>query len=72
MAKEEIPIKQKMSDTDRLLQLSLLLKAIDDLDQGLAEFRADYKSRREALEGELKKLRWEVLSGQERLPLAGD
>jgi len=72
MAKEEIPIKQKMSDTDRLLQLSLLLKAIDDLDQGLAEFRADYKSRREALEGELKKLQWEVLSGQERLPLAGD
>jgi hypothetical protein len=73
MAKEEIPtIKQRMSDTDRLLQLSLLLKAIDDLDQGLAQFRAEYKAQRETLQGELSKLRWEVLSGQERLPLAGD
>ena len=57
------------TDTDRLLALSLLLKAIDDCDQGLIEFKANHKARREALQGELNKLRWEVLSGQERLPL---
>jgi hypothetical protein len=58
-----------MSDTDRLLHLSLLLKALDDCEQELVEFKAENKSRREKLEGELARLRWEVLSGQERLPL---
>jgi len=72
MAEEISKPKLKQSDTDRLMQLSLLLKAIDDLDQNLAEVRAEHKSRKEALLGELSKLRWEVLSGQERLPLAGD
>jgi len=57
------------SDTDKLLHLSLLLKALDDLDSELAIFKADYKARREKLSDELSKLRWEVLSGQERLPL---
>lgn len=58
-----------MSDTDKLLHLSLLLKALDDCDQELTEFKAEHKSRREKLEGKLARLRWEVLSGQERLPL---
>jgi hypothetical protein len=66
------PTKIRPTDTDRLLQLSLLLKAIDDLDQALVEYKADHKAKREVLQGELSKLRWEVLSGQERLPLAGD
>jgi hypothetical protein len=71
MAKvDEVPKKQ--SDTDRLMQLSLLLKALDDLDADLAEYKADYKAKRETLLKELGKLRYEVLSGQERLPLAGD
>jgi hypothetical protein len=56
-------------DTDRLLSMSLLLKAIDDCDQELTEFKAEHKALREKLMGELTKLRWEVLSGQDRLPL---
>jgi FtsZ-binding cell division protein ZapB len=64
--------KKVMSDADKLMHLSLLLKALDDLEQELTEFKTENKARREALQGELSKLRWEVLSGQERLPLAGD
>jgi hypothetical protein len=58
-----------MSDTDRLLELSLILKAIDDCDQELTQFKAEHKARRENLQTQLNQLRWEVLSGQERLPL---
>jgi hypothetical protein len=58
-----------MSDTDRLLALSLILKAIDDCDQELTQFKAEHKARRENLQTQLNQLRWEVLSGQERLPL---
>jgi hypothetical protein len=57
------------SDTDKLMHLSLLLKAMDDLDSELAIFKADHKARKEKLTDELQRLRWEVLSGQERLPL---
>jgi hypothetical protein len=57
------------SDTDKLLHLSYLLKALDDCDSELAIFKAEHKARREKLTDELNKLRWEVLSGQERLPL---
>jgi hypothetical protein len=57
------------TDTDRLFSMSLLLKAIEDCDQELTEFKAEHKARREKLMGELAKLRWEVLSGQDRLPL---
>ena len=64
------PIKlHKASDTDRLMQLSLLLKALDDLKQERTEYLADHKAKMEALQGELSKLRWEDLSGQERLPI---
>lgn len=58
-----------MTDTDRLLQMSLLLKALDDCDQELAEYKADHKARIEKIRGDLSKLRYEVLSGQEKLPL---
>lgn len=61
--------KPSFSDTDKLMHLSLLLKAIDDCDSELAVFKADHKARREKLTDELGKLRWEVLSGQERLAL---
>jgi hypothetical protein len=36
------------------------------------EYMAEWKGRFEKLQSELSQLRWEVLSGQERLPLAGD
>jgi hypothetical protein len=61
--------KLSFSDTDKLLQMSLILKAIDDCNQELTEYKANHKARLESLHGELSKLRWEVLSGQERLPL---
>ena len=61
--------KISFSDTDKLLQMSLILKAIDDCNQELTEYKANHKARLESLHGELSKLRWEVLSGQERLPL---
>ena len=61
--------KPTFSDTDRLMQMSLILKAIDDSNQELTEYKATHKARLETLHGELAKLRWEVLSGQERLPL---
>lgn len=57
------------SDTDKLLHLSLLLKAIDDLDLEKAQYNAEWKARHEKLNAELSQLRWEVLSGQDRLPL---
>ncbi len=61
--------KISFSDTDKLMHMSLILKAIDDANQELTEFKASHKARLETLNGELSKLRWEVLSGQERLPL---
>jgi hypothetical protein len=61
--------KPKASDTDRLLQMSLLLKAIDDANQELTEYKAGHKLRIKTLQGDLFRLRWEILSGQERLPL---
>jgi hypothetical protein len=61
--------KPNFSDTDKLMHMSLLLKALDDCDSELAVFKADHKARREKLVDELSKVRWEVLSGQERLPL---
>lgn len=61
--------KSIFSDTDKLLQMSLILKAIDDCNQELTEYKANHKARLESLHGELAKLRWEVLSGQDRLPL---
>ena len=67
---DEIP--KRPSDTDRLMQLSLLLKALDDLDAELAEYKADYKAKRETLLKQLGQLRYEVLSGQERLPMSAD
>jgi hypothetical protein len=63
------PILRTQSDTDKLLHLSLLLKALDDCDQELSDAKAEHKARRTKLEGELAQIRWEVLSGQERLPL---
>jgi hypothetical protein len=63
------PIPHRATDTDRLMQLSLLLKALDDLDSELAIAKAQHKEQRARLEKELSTLRWEVLSGQERLPL---
>ena len=67
---DEIP--KRPSDTDRLMQLSLLLKALDDLAAELAEYKADYKAKRETLLKQLGQLRYEVLSGQERLPMSAD
>jgi predicted ribonuclease toxin of YeeF-YezG toxin-antitoxin module len=65
------PLKpHKASDTDRLMQLSLLLKSLDDLDQEKTEYMAEHKSRKETILGEISKLRYEVLSGQERLPIS--
>jgi hypothetical protein len=63
------PSPRTMTDTDKLLHLSLLLKALDDCDQELSDAKAEHKARRTKLEGELAQIRWEVLSGQERLPL---
>lgn len=61
--------KLSFSDTDKLLQMSLLLRAIDEAHSELAMHKANHKARLETLTDELQKLRWEVLSGQERLPL---
>jgi hypothetical protein len=69
---EPIEIPKRPSDTDRLLHLALLLKAQDGMEQEKSEYLADWKTRREKLAGELGKLRYEILSGQERLPLTGD
>lgn len=61
--------RPSFSDTDKLLQMSLLLRAIDEAHSELAMHKANHKARVETLTDELQKLRWEVLSGQERLPL---
>ena len=65
-------IRKPPTDTDRLLQMSLLLKAIDDLEAEKTEYVTEWKARYEKLRNQLSALRYEILSGQERLPLAGD
>lgn len=58
-----------MTDSEKLLALALNLKAIDDAYEELAEFKLSIKARIETLLKESRALRFEVLSGQNSLPL---
>ncbi len=53
----------------RLMQMAMLLKAIDDEEENAAEWRAAYKSRMETLQKELSRLKYEILTGQQTIPL---
>jgi predicted metal-dependent hydrolase len=44
--------------------LALILQAIEDVDREMANYRVDYKARRETLEQQAWKLRNQILSGQ--------
>lgn len=68
------PVQQPlpMTDSQKLLALALALKAIDDAHEELAAFKSEIKSRVENLLKETRALRYEILSGQERLPLESE
>lgn len=57
-----------MSD-DRLREIALLLRAIDDSTRERAEFLTAWKADREEIEKKLDRLKDDVLSGQKSLPL---
>lgn len=58
-----------MTDREKLVALALCLKGIDDAYEELADFKASVKARVETLLKESHSLRFEILSGQEQLPL---
>jgi hypothetical protein len=58
-----------MTDREKLIALALCLKGIDDAYEELADFKASVKARIETLLKESHALRFEILSGQESLPL---
>jgi hypothetical protein len=60
-----------MSDSEKLRTLALIMKAIDDAEEELSEFKAEIKSRVETLTRQANAIRYEVLSGQQALPLEG-
>ena len=50
--------------TDRSMRIALLLKALEDYDRELAEYKTGWKDRRAQLENQLHALKYEILSGQ--------
>lgn len=56
----------------RAHRVALLLRALEDCDRELAEFKTEMKDRRTKLENQLATLRDEILDGQHVLPIAGD
>ncbi len=58
-----------MTDAEKLYALALNLKAIDDAYEELATFKLEIKARVETLLKESRAIRFEVLSGQQGLPL---
>lgn len=56
-------------DNQRLMQMALLLKAIEDEENAFASVRTEHKDTLEKLHNELRKLKYAVLTGQEPLPL---
>ena len=59
-----------MTDS-RTHQLLMLLRAIDNMHSERAIFMSDWKSRLEVLEGDLRKLREDIISGQSDLFVKG-
>ncbi len=53
----------------RLMRMAMLLKAIDDEESSFAAIRTEHKDTMTKLINELAMLKYEVLSGQEPLPL---
>ena len=53
----------------RLLQMAMLLKAIEDEESEFAMARTQHKDTMEKLHNELRKLKYDVLSGQQVLPI---
>ncbi len=51
------------------MQMAMLLKAIDDLESEFAAVKTEFKDRTTKLHNELSKLQYDVLSGQQTIPL---
>jgi hypothetical protein len=58
-----------VGENDRARLLALALQAVEDLEEEKAEWNAEYKARMETLLQSARKLRREILTGQQRLPL---
>jgi predicted nucleic acid-binding Zn-ribbon protein len=54
---------------ERLMQMAMLLKAIDDETNDFATAKTEHKDTMEKLHNELRKLKYEVLTGQQTIPL---
>lgn len=57
---------------NRSHRIALLLRALQDCDREMAEYKTEMKDRRTKLENQLAQLRDEILDGQAVLPIAGD
>ncbi len=53
----------------RLMQMAMLLKAIDDEENDFAAQRTQHKDTLVKLHSELRTLKYEVLTGQQTIPL---
>jgi hypothetical protein len=56
---------------ERLLQLLMLMKAIDDEEDRFSLARTEHKDTMQKLQSALRILRYEVVSGQHVLPIDG-
>lgn len=61
--------EEKKAPSNQAKRIALILKAMDDANEALAEFKADHKARMETLQKELNALTYEILTGQQSLPM---
>lgn len=47
--------------------MALILRAFDEMDREMADFKADWRERRTKLESHLARIKYEILTGQSTL-----
>lgn len=60
------PTLFELSD-QRAYRMALLLKALEDLDREMVQFKIDWKKRQSTLEQQLSDLKYAIISGQRPL-----
>ena len=74
LKKEEVATVKKTviqlaNEASKGQRIAMLLRAIEDDESAFSVSRLEHKTRQEILRGELAKIREEILTGQESLPL---
>lgn len=60
-----------MTDHDRSRQLAMALQALEDCKVEFAEARQEFKDRMTRLTNQVQKLKRDILTGQQTLPIDG-